>query len=111
MEKYLGAAISLGISILLFAVGYGRMSQLTSSNAADIKAAEGAIESHTSRTEIHIDPIRDRESQRMVVDRLARVETTLDNLANEVRNQSRAAGERQAVMLAEIRSALNRNNQ
>ena len=86
------------------------MSTQVTDNATATGKARKLVDDHIARTDIHIDPIRDRESQRVVVERLTKVETSLENLTREVRNESRAAGERQTVLLQEVRTALNAKN-
>ena len=107
MEKY-GAAIgSFVVSVIVFAFGYGRMNSQVTDSTKEIAKTRRLVDDHIAKTDIHIDPIRDRESQRLVVERLTKVETSLDNLRGEVRNEARSAGERQAVLLQEVRAALN----
>jgi hypothetical protein len=106
MERYIGPLVSLLISLGMFAYGFGRLSKSLEVNTKDIDETKRGVDAHTRQTEIHIDPQRDRETQRVVVDRLARVETTLENFAAEVRSQHRAVAEQQAQLLAEVRGAL-----
>jgi len=108
MEQYLAALGSLIFSIIIFAFGYGRMSAQVSACVEETDTTRKLIDGHVGKTDIHIDPVRDRESQRVVVGRLTKVETSLENLTREVRNESRAAGERQTALLQEVRAALNR---